>query len=191
MIGELMPRKGVLVSDVRKSSSDLYTQPQAGDAWTADAASQGKVGAQRLLAVETGPASPDVREALRLADDEQVVSRRRLIMADDQPVEVATSYYPAQIAVGTPLADMKKIKGGAVRVLAECGFPLEKSVDFVTAETPTAEDISLLDVERDQPILVIRRTSGPSGGAPSEYAENRMVAGRVPALEYRTRTSAA
>jgi len=31
---------------------------------------------------------------------------------------------------------MKKIKGGAVRVLAEQGYPLEESVDFVTADTP-------------------------------------------------------
>jgi GntR family transcriptional regulator len=175
------------VSDACGSSSDPYTKPQAGDAWSADAAKQGKIGTQRLLAVETGPAPPDVREVLRLGADEHVVSRRRLILADDVPVEIAVSYYPARIAAGTPLAEPKKIKGGAVWVLAECGFPLEESVDFVTAETPTAEDVKLLDVERDQPLLVIRRTSGPAGAAPCEYAENRMVAARVGALEYRTR----
>jgi len=47
-----MPRKGASVSDVRNSSSDPYTTPQAGDAWAVDAASQGKVGTQTLLAVK-------------------------------------------------------------------------------------------------------------------------------------------
>lgn len=184
-----MPRGGAAVGDARNSTSDPYTTPQAGDAWAADAARQGKIGTQRVLAVETGVPSPEVRGALQLEPDEQVVSRRRLVLADDQPVEIATSYYPARIAAGTPLAEAKKIKGGAVRVLAECGYPLEESVDFVTAEAPTAEDVRMLGLEPDQPVLVIRRTSGPAGRAPSEYAENRMAAGRVPPLEYRTRAS--
>jgi GntR family transcriptional regulator len=192
MIGELMPSgRGLDVSDAHSSSSDPYTTPQAGDAWAADAARAGKLGTQRLLSVKTSQPTPEVRDALRLASGEQVVSRRRLILADDQPVEVATSYYPAEIAAGTPLADLKKIKGGAVRILEERGYPLEESVDLVTAEPSTAEDAELLGVEEGQPVLVIRRTSGPAEHAPVEYAENRMVANRVPPLEYRTRTRAA
>lgn len=186
-----MPRIGVLVSNARSSSSDPYTAPQEGDAWASEAAHLGKVGTQRLLAVETSSPPPGVQEALRLAPGQQVVSRRRLILANDQPVEIAISYYPASIAAGTPLAEMKKIKGGAVRVLAERGCPLEESIDFVTAERPTVEDMDLLDTQSDQPILVVRRISGPTGGTPSEYAENRMAADRIPPLEYRTRTSAA
>jgi GntR family transcriptional regulator len=194
MIGEkLMPRGEALMSDShsRSSTSDLYTSSQPGDGWAADAARQGKVGTQRLLEVETGMPTPDVRVALQLGPDEQVVWRRRLILADDQPVEVATSYYPARIAVGTALADPKKIKGGAVSVLAEQGYPLDESVDHVTAELPTMDDRNLLEVRADQPVIVIRRTSGPAGGAPTEYAENRMVADRIEPLEYQTRNSAA
>lgn len=179
------------MSNVRSSSSDPYTAPQEGDAWASEAARLGNVGTQRLLAVETGSPPPEVQEALQLAPGKQVVSRRRLILANDQPVEIAISYYPASIAAGTPLAEMKKIKGGAVRVLAERGYPLDESIDFVTAERPTAEDMDLLDIQSDKPILVVRRVSGPTAGTPSEYAENRMAADRVPPLEYRTRTSTA
>lgn len=169
------------------SSSDRYTQPQDGDAWAAEAASQNKAGTQRLLAVETGPPTPDVRDALRLPPGEDVVVRRRLIFADEQPVEIAASYYPAHLAGGTPLAENKRIRGGAVRVLAESGHPLEESVERVTAELPTGEETAILEVGEHEPLIVIRRVSAPVGGTPVEYAVNRMVASRVEPLEYRLR----
>jgi DNA-binding GntR family transcriptional regulator len=169
------------------SSSDRYTQSQDDDAWAADAASQHKTGTQRLLAVETGPPTPDVRDALRLPPDEDVVVRRRLILADEQPVEIAASYYPAHLAAGTPLAENKKIRGGAVRVLAESGHPLDESIERVTAVLPTDEEAAILEVGQHEPLIVIRRVSAPIGGSPVEYAVNRMVASRVEPLEYRLR----
>lgn len=169
------------------SSSDRYTQSQGGDAWAADAARQHKVGTQRLLAVETGPPASDVRDALRLPPGEDVVVRRRLILADGQPVEIAASYYPARLAAGTSLAENKKIRGGAVRVLTESGHPLDESVERVTAELPTSEDAALLEVGEHEPLIVMRRVSAPVGGEPVEYAVNRMVASRVEPLEYKLR----
>ena len=177
------------MTEPRPSSSDRYTTPQPGDAWAADAAAQGKVGTQQLIAVDTVVPDDEVRAALRLESGQQVVMRRRLILADGQPVEIAASYYPATIAVGTALAENKKIRGGAVRVLLEAGHPLEESVERVTAERPTAEDVALLEVDAAEPVIVIRRVSAPVGEAPAEYAVNRMVASRVEPLEYRMRNT--
>lgn len=177
------------MSELRSSSSDPYIKPQQQDAWAADAAAQGKVGTQRLLAVETGPPTDEVRDALRLEADAEVVVRRRLILADDQPVEIAASYYPASIAAGTPLAENKKVRGGAIRLLAEAGHPLDESIERVTAEHPIAEDVALLDVDEHEPLIVVRRVSSPAGRGPVEYAVNRMVASRVEPLEYRMRNT--
>ncbi|MFI5491271.1 UTRA domain-containing protein [Actinoplanes sp. NPDC051859] len=176
------------VSRTHSSDSNRYTQPQPTDAWAAEAAAQGKVGTQRLLVVETVPASDEVRTALRISAGAHVVVRRRLILADEKPVEVAASFYPASIAAGTPLAENKKIRGGAVRILADVGLPLEESIERVTAERPTAEDVVVLNIAADEPLIVIRRVSAPQGREPVEYAVNRMVSSRVTPLEYRMRT---
>jgi DNA-binding GntR family transcriptional regulator len=178
------------MSDAQDSTSSPYVNPHQGDAWASDAAAQGKTGTQRLLAVEHGPPPPDVQQALELGPGEQVVVRRRLILADDQPVELAESYYPASIAVGTPLAEHKKIKGGAVRVLVDAGHPLEDITDTITARLPDAEEELLLDVAAEEPLIVISRVSCPQGQPPAEYAVNRMVASRIPPLQYRMRNTA-
>ena len=178
------------MSEPRASSSDPYVRPQQGDAWAAEAASQGQVGTQRLIAVDTIPASDEVRDALHLQPADWVVVRRRLILADDQPVEIAESYYPATIATGTPLAENKKIRGGAVRVLAEAGHPLDESIEQVTAARPSPEEAALLQVREDEPLIIVRRASAPTGRPPAEYAVNRMVASRAAPLEYRMRNTA-
>ncbi|MEV6595464.1 UTRA domain-containing protein [Actinoplanes sp. NPDC051346] len=175
------------MSELRSSSSDRYTTSQQEDSWAADAAAQGKVGTQRLIAVEIGPPTDEVHHALRLPPGAEIVVRRRLILADETPVEIAASYYPASIAVDTPMAENKKVRGGAVRILAEAGYPLDESVERVTAERPTPEDVALLDIADDEPLIVIRRVSAPTGREPVEYAVNRMVGSRVEPLEYRLR----
>lgn len=177
------------MTEPRASSSDRYIKPQADDAWASDAAAQGRKGTQQLLAVETMPATDEVREALTLQPGAHVVVRRRLIFADDQPVEIAESYYPASVAGGTPLAENSKIRGGAVRVLAEAGFTLDESVEHVTAERAGAA-ADVLGVDVNEPLIVMRRASSTVGVGPVEYAVNRMVATRVPPLEYRMRNTA-
>jgi GntR family transcriptional regulator len=176
------------MTDARASSSDRYTRPQDRDAWAADAAARGRVGTQRLLAVESGPPTQEVAAALDLGDGEEVVVRRRLILADDQPVEIAESFYPASIAAGTALAEDRKIRGGAVRLLAESGHPLDESTDRITAER-AGSAAELLQVDANEPLIVTRRVSTADNAGPVEYAVNRMVASRVEPLEYRMRNT--
>ena len=175
--------------DPRDSTSAPYVVPQAGDAWAQDAAAQGKRGTQQLLAVEHGPPDDDVREALELPADEDIVVRRRLILADDKPVELADSYYPASIAAGTDLAENKRIKGGAVRVLAEAGYVFDDIAETITARLPNAEEQQALAVSAGDPLIVVARVSRPHEGRPVEYAFNRMVASRNAPLQYRMRNA--
>src|SRR5689334_20515735 len=104
-----MPGSG----DWLSPSAPYLSAPAVGqpDAWTAEAASTARRGSQRLLgAGEVLPPAP-VAEALGVPSDEPVVVRRRLILLDDQPVELADSYYPLAIAGGTGLAAASRIRG--------------------------------------------------------------------------------
>ncbi|MFF9476311.1 UTRA domain-containing protein [Streptomyces roseolus] len=80
-------------------------EPGQSDAWTDEAARRGRRGGQRLLRAGEVDAPDIVRTALGLSLGERVVVRRRLILLDDVPVELADSSYPLSIAGGTALAE--------------------------------------------------------------------------------------
>jgi GntR family transcriptional regulator len=179
------------MSEQESTSSTPYVTPQQGDAWAADAASRGKSGTQRLLDVQTCEPPSEVRRALGMQSGDQAVVRRRLILLDDQPVELADSYYPAGIAAGTALAKSKKLRGGAVTLLADLGHPTKEMVEEITARLPSPDEVALLEIGRHEPLIILTRLSRDATGTPVEYAVNRMVAAMTPPLTYRTRTSAA
>ena len=168
------------------STSDAYISAgQHGDAWAAEAASRGSVGTQRLLRVAITDPADDVRDALGLRPGEQVVLRSRLILSDGQPVEVATSYYPADIAESTRLARNEKIKGGAIAVLVEQGHTPAAVVERLTARWPDDDEAAALEVDSHEPLLILTRTSMDAGGTPVEFAVNVSVARRTTPHVYR------
>ena len=166
------------------STSDRYVMPGAGDAWANEAASRGRTGTQQLVAVETVTPDRGIRAALDLAEGDHAVVRRRLILEDDQPIELADSYYPGWLAEGTALAETRKIRGGAVGLLAQLGHAPTAVREHVTAERPTEADRDALHVDKDEPLLVMHRISRDAGGKAVEYVATRTVARRSPGFTY-------
>ena len=170
------------------NSSDAYVTPGVQNSWSAVAPDSGSRSSNRLLAVTTIEPADTVRDELRLGPGDRVVVRDRLIMLEDRPAELASSYYPAVIAAGTPLADAKKIRGGAVTALSDLGFATADVTEQVTARLPTAEEAALLDISSDEPLIALSRTSRDAAGRPIEYAVNRMVARLTGPVVYRMGT---
>lgn len=106
-----------------------------------------------LLDVETVSPPADVATALGLADAEQAVRRRRILLHDGQPLELSASYYPVSIAEGTPLSGPGKIAGGAPKVFAGLGLPPRAFVDRVSARPPTREEVEMLDLPVRAPVI--------------------------------------
>jgi DNA-binding GntR family transcriptional regulator len=171
---------------VDSSTSDLYITAKQGDAWAADAASRGRAGTQQLLGVEVVEPDGQIRTALHLGADGRAVVRRRLIVEDDAPVELADSYYPEKLAAGTALAEAKKIRGGAMKILADLGHAPRHVREHVTARHPTPEEATTLGVAESEPLLVLTRLSQDATGQPVEYAIMLTVARRSPGLVYQT-----
>lgn len=153
----------------------LPRPPGGGDAWADDAARQGGRGSQRLLEVTEVPALDDVAEALGVAPGDPVVLRRRLILLDDRPVELADSYYPVSIARGTPLAEARKIRGGAVTLLAELGYRPGQVREDVHTRVPDAAEREALRLEQGEWVLCLTRLLSTSAGMPVEASMMRMV----------------
>ncbi|GIE96533.1 GntR family transcriptional regulator [Paractinoplanes rishiriensis] len=169
--------------------SNPYVVAGSGDAWSAEAAAAGRRGTQRLLDVSVISPHEGVRAALSTPDDGQVVCRSRLMLLDGVPVEIADSFYPAEVAVGSPLASPGKIKGGAVAALAELGHAAAEIAETVTARLPDKSEMDLLEIASDEPLLVLSRISFDAAGRAVEYAVNRMIASRTKPLAYRMRVS--
>ncbi|MFK3981909.1 UTRA domain-containing protein [Micromonospora sp. NPDC050397] len=166
------------------STSDPYVIPGVGDAWATEAAARGRTGTQQLLGVETLVPDLAVRAALDLGEDDQAVVRRRLILEDDQPVELADSYYPVWLAGGTPLAENRKIRGGAVAVLAELGHSSATVTENITARQPTEAERTALGISDHEPLLVMKRLCRNGSGTPVEYVITHTVARLSPGFTY-------
>ncbi|MGW5262498.1 GntR family transcriptional regulator [Microbispora sp. NPDC004025] len=159
------------------SVSTPYIQPhRAGqaDAWATEAAEHGHTGTHRLGEVGELSAPPDVAERFQLTPGEQVVVRRRIVLLDDQPVELADSYYPAAIARGTRLAEPRKIVGGAVALLAALGYEPRYAQEDVRARPASADERQALGLDEHGWVLVLTRTLRADNGKPIEVSVMKM-----------------
>ncbi|MEU7555904.1 UTRA domain-containing protein [Streptomyces sp. NPDC044571] len=163
------------------STSMPYLTPRAAgsaDAWTGEADSAGRRGGQRILHAGEVVVLPEVADMLGLEVGARVVVRRRIIELDDEPIELTDTYYPADIATGTPLAGTAKIRGGAVTLLAELGHVGVRVVEAVTARMPSCEEQEQLGLASREPVLQLARITYDGVDRPIQADVMVMPAGR-------------
>ncbi|MFI5636978.1 GntR family transcriptional regulator [Streptomyces goshikiensis] len=151
--------------------------------WLASVAAHG--GTARSTLLEVGEVTPpaDVAAALGRQDAQATLLRRQLLHIDDEPAELVCSYYPLEIALGTALAEPRRIKGGTPTLLTELGFPPRLSVDRVSARVPTQEQCGALRLPRDLPVLRTLRTVYGDGDRTLEVTV-MVKAGHLYELQY-------
>jgi GntR family transcriptional regulator len=107
----------------------------------------------QLLTVDTIIPPADIIDGLQLAPGATAIIRTRILFHDEQPVELSQSYYPAEIAANSSLAESTKIRGGAPQALADLGFPQRTFVDRISARPPTVEEAETLDLPDGTPVI--------------------------------------
>lgn len=173
------------------SDSTAYLKPRTAgqeDAWTAEAASHGSVGTQRLLLLEWLVPPAWIGNALGLAADEEALCRRRLILRDGQPVEIAESWYPRAVAQGTRLADPRRIPGGAPTLLAQLGHPATAVTEDIESRGADDTERELLHLGEQDPVLVLTRLIRTHRDRPTE-ASVMITPGRERRLRYEMRVT--
>ncbi len=173
-----------MTDDRWTGSSTPYIESGHGDAWGKEAAGQGRSGTQRILKAEKAVAPHGVTEALGLRHGTITVTRQRLILLDGQPIELANSYWPTDIAANTPLAEAGKIRGGAVSLLADLGYQPGSVREEVRTRPPTKEEAEVLQLPDNREwVLTLTRTIATADGHP--YEVSVMVSpGRIGRLHY-------
>ncbi|WP_344559272.1 GntR family transcriptional regulator [Kitasatospora saccharophila] len=124
------------------------------DDWKASVVEQGRVPEQRLISVTEEPGEappPSVAQWLQLEAGALAVSRRRLRLVDGEPYQIADSWFPASVALGTPLMEPHDVTmaGG---ILAAIGQPQIRIRDEITSRMPTLAEITQLDLPAGTPV---------------------------------------
>jgi GntR family transcriptional regulator len=121
--------------------------------WRDELARQGFTGRQELLGVGTEQPTSSVAGHLHLNTENLVVARHRLMLLDDEPNQLADSYYPASLAAGTELALPSPLRGGTVAALERLGHTLHRFEERIRARMPTAPETHQLRIPPGTPVL--------------------------------------
>lgn len=121
---------------------------------------------------------PLIARLLDLDADQETIVRTRRMYADDQPIQLATSWLPAGIAAGTRIEQPDSGPGGIYARLAELGHAPAEFEEITMARFPYLEEVSFLGLVPGEHVLDIRRTAFTAQGRPVEVCEAILASSR-------------
>jgi len=160
-------------------SAAVRAQRPGLDAFRAELKALGREGFQDLR-VERVPAPEEIASRLGLEPGEPVVVRRHRQEVEGQPYALVDSWFAAELADGTPLAENVKVPGGTDALMARMGWEALTRTDEVTARMPTPEEAQELVIAGGVPVVIVVATELAAGGKPVEvytrvHPANRFV----------------
>ncbi|PPK92952.1 GntR family transcriptional regulator [Kineococcus xinjiangensis] len=164
---------------VRRLASDRFARrhrERGQAAFMAESEASGRRPSVDMLTVTQAAPPLDIAERLKLDEGTATVVRRRRYLHDGHPVEVATSYLPADIATGTKIGEPDPGPGGIYARLEELGHRLDHFDEQIEARMPTAEESRVLALASGVPVFHLIRTAYDTDGRPVEVCDTVMAA---------------
>lgn len=137
-------------------------------AWSCDADMTATVDS---IEIRTEQAPPHVAHILELTSDQEVVMRSRRFLMKDKPVQIATSYYPAELVVGTAILQPDTGPGGAYARLADLGHEPVHFREELRVRMPREDESAALELTPGTPVIMVVRTAYTTGLRPIEVNE--------------------
>lgn len=147
-------------------------------AYLAELEAEGRVPDVEMLELGKRSAPADAAERLGVEPGDPVLVRRRRYLADGQPMELATSYVPWQIAAGTPMTRQNPGPGGIYARIEEAGHTLARFTEEVSSRMPTPEETRALRLPAGVPVFALVRTAYDGEGGAVEVCDTVMAADR-------------
>jgi hypothetical protein len=144
-----------------------------------EAERQGIRAERKMLYIGLEPVSEHIAACLRVQPGENVVARRKLMLANDVPVRIATSYFRADLFSNTRMAEPEFVRPTLQAALADLGYVFGRAEEHLTARPPTTFERETLDLdEPNEWIVQIVRVSYSSEDTPVHALETVCAATR-------------
>lgn len=143
-----------------------------------EAERQGIKAERRMLYIGLEPASEHIAACLRVAAGDDVVARRKLMLADAVPVRIATSYFRADLFGETRMTEPEFVRPTLQHALSDLGYTFGRAEENLTARPPTSFERTTLDLDPDEWIVQVVRVSYSSEDTPVHCLETICAATR-------------
>jgi GntR family transcriptional regulator len=142
---------------------------------------------RRVLSFAFVDAPARVAQALDVDRGSDVLRVERVNLADDEPFAFVTVWVRNDVGADLSRADAERAP--FYDLLPVRGVELGTANQTITAENATAEDAEILGCRTGDALLVVRRTTHDTDGAPVLYSEHRYPADRTTfEIEFSLRT---
>ncbi|MEV8333351.1 GntR family transcriptional regulator [Streptomyces niveus] len=136
-----------------------------------EAKRQGKVPKIEVPSITREQPPADVATRLEVPEDEEsVIHRENHYFADDEPVQIVSTYLRWDEAHRTLLMQAKTGKDGIYGRLEELGHVMTRVRDEISARMPTPAEASILELLPGVPVLEVLHTSLDQNGTPFEVS---------------------
>ncbi|WP_331447994.1 GntR family transcriptional regulator [Streptomyces xanthochromogenes] len=158
---------------VRVVRSAAREQPE-GSPFRSDMRALGRQGGWESRTDAKVPAAGEIAERLGLAEGDLCVRTVYEFLADGRPVQLSTSWEPYDLTAGTIVVLPEggpHAGAGVVNRMAEIGVTVSHAVEQPEPRHATAEEASLLGIQKGALVTHIRRTYYSDQGRPVETAD--------------------
>jgi GntR family transcriptional regulator len=160
----------------RRYGMERYARRNWKNLLVSEAERQGRAANRVIRELAEVPAPAPVAERLGMAVGTIVWVRRRTLLIDARPNQVADSYYPLAIARGTRLAESETGPSGDFGQLAGAGHEPGRVREEWTARMPTHAEAELLGLGAGRPVMDLVRTTFDQDGDPVEVMLSAIAA---------------
>ncbi|MDQ1174989.1 DNA-binding GntR family transcriptional regulator [Microbacterium testaceum] len=119
-----------------------------------------------VLEHEVIPAPANVASHLGIAEGDEVLHIRRLRTADGTPVAILQNFFPAKT---TDLSRDELEERGLYQILRSRGVAIRIANQRIGARRAHDDEGSLLEIDRDGPVLLMERTAFDNAGQAIEF----------------------
>jgi GntR family transcriptional regulator len=143
-----------------------------------EAERQGLKPERRMLYIGPEPASEHVAACLQVEPGTEVIARRKLMLANDVPVRVATSFFRADLFADTRMAEPEFVKPTLQAGLEALGYRFGHAEETLTARPATRFEAEALELDPGEWVVQVLWASYSSEGTPVHTLETICAATR-------------
>jgi GntR family transcriptional regulator len=144
--------------------------------FTEDMNERGLTPGNILVSFEIIPATRQIADRLQLPENTPVYEIKRVRLADDAPLALETSYLPANLVKGLT---EEIINQSLYQYIEEkLSLTIHEATQQIEATIAKEQELSLLEIEKGSPVLLIHTTSYLKDRTPFEYVKSAYRADR-------------